>query len=429
MISIHQIITYALMDFVVCISFPVFYSSVLPMRYGRKKYLMIFPAVMYLIINPIIYLLKCPQLLQFSLAVILMLIGVFVFSNGKPLEKIFFTLIPYAINIISSVIYLFLRSLFMPDFKLVFGYGDYIDLIFYTLGAVVPLFFISRLIRHKKPKISDLIIIYIITTILIQIIAMTFILYLYTASLDRIIFMIAFVIYMIASLVINIFVVQYIFRINCAQLRRELIENQYDLLCSQYDELRNNYVVYKKLRHDLKDHIQVIDGLSHSGNTSDLTEYTGKLLNSWDSLSSKTFCDVPAVDIVLANKYSIAVSENIRTDFTVTGVSCANADNVYMCSIFANLLNNAIEAAVQSDEAPFIELKSGIIMGNFIITCRNSMPQKKINKKDPEQHGYGLHIISELTKLLNGSFIYENDDNTYTATVTLPSKNQSDVHP
>ena len=99
----------------------------------------------------------------------------------------------------------------MPEYEVVFGNIDYIDLVFYTIGLILPLFLISRLVQRKKPNISDLTIIYVITTILVQMIAMTFILYVYTINLDRVVFMTALISYMVISLALNILVIRYQF--------------------------------------------------------------------------------------------------------------------------------------------------------------------------------------------------------------------------
>ena len=422
MASIHQIIINALADLTSCIVFPLFYASVFSMGEKKRKYLLIFPAVMFFVIVPLMYLAKFPQFLRFFIGFGGMLAGVCIFSNDKPLKKILYTAIPYAANIVTSMIYVFFRTVFMPDYEMVVGRGDYIDLAFYVIGIVLSLFLISRLVQRKKPDISDLTIIYVITTILVQMIAMTFIMYVYTINLDRVVFMTALITYMIISLALNILVIRYIVHVSRENSRRELVENQYELLCAQYGELRGSYVAYKKLRHDLKDHVRVIEGLSRRGKTDELTEYANNIIENWDTLSSKTFCDVPAVDVVLADKYSVAAAKNIRADFAVSGISEVGADSVYLCSIFANLLNNAIEAAEQCGGSPYVELRSGISMGNLVITCRNGIPQTRREKKDPEMHGYGLRIISELSKLLGGSFAYSSDEDTFTATVMLPVK-------
>ena len=101
-------------------------------------------------------------------------------------------------------------------------------------------------------------------------------------------------------------------------------------------------------------------------------------------------------------KNTIWLQLNHNTNrFLVGGIKEANLDNVYLCSIFSNLLNNALEASKYCTTNPYIELKSSIQLGNLVITCRNSMPQVIRKKDDPNHnHGYGLHIIKDLSNLL-----------------------------
>ena len=125
----------------------------------------------------------------------------------------------------------------------------------------------------------------------------------------------------------------------------------------------------------------------------------------------------------------MATANHKRTDFLVGGIKEANLDNVYLCSIFSNLLNNALEASKYCTTNPYIELKSSIQLGNLVITCRNSMPQVIRKKDDPNHnHGYGLHIIKDLSNLLGGNFVYEHDEYNFTAIVTIPINDKEEVH-
>lgn len=420
---IFQIIT----DIVYTGASILFYSTILSMRYGRKKYISIFfPSYLLAIALPT-YFIDIPQYIIFFFGMGVMIAGIFVFSNDKPFKIIVYGFIPYIGNIITSILYIFGRSMFMPEYMIVFGSGDYIDSIFFSLGNILFLLLAYNVIRRKKPGISDLSAMYIITTLLIQMIVLTFIMYVYTVNLNGTIFMLALISYMIISLILNIIVIRYIVHISREQSRQEIVSKQYELLCAQYGELRSSYVGYRKLRHDLKDHISVMQGLSRKGENDELTKYANDLIESWDDLSSKTFCDVPAVDIVITDKYNIASANGIKADFVVSGISEVGADSIYMCSIFSNLLNNALEATLHCKDKPFIELRSGIRLGNLIITCRNSMPQDTEKKKKTDRNGYGLSIISELSKLLNGKFVHWNDEETFTATVTIPVKIKEEI--
>ena len=397
----------------------VFYSSVLSMRIKRWKFITVFVAVL-MIYSPLTYVLKLPQYAMFFTGLLLVLAMVFISSNDKMVKKLLFTFIPYIANIVTSMIYFFFKTLFMPDFYVVFGSVNIIDSIAYVIGLAVPLYAVAKIVRRREPDVSSLTVTYLICMVVLQMIILTFTMYVYSTHMSSFVFIATLTVYMIALILISLFIIRYSVRISREQSRRELIAKQYDLLVTQYGELRNNYVSYRKLRHDLKDHIRVIQGLSQRGETAELAEYADKLAQSWEMLSSKTFCDVPAVDIVLTDKYNVAVSYGISADFAVGGIRESGADSVYLCSIFSNLLNNAIEAAQRCSVKPRIELKSSIRMGNLVTICRNSLPDSLPEKKDPDLHGHGLNIISEFSELLGGSFVYEENNGMFTATVTIP---------
>lgn len=426
-----------LMDFSFSILIALFYASVLSARYGKTKFRVIVSAVMIIatIITNIIHM---PQMPMFFTGIAILMTCIFILSDDKPLKKILFTFIPYVSDILLSLVYLSLRTILMPNFDSAFG-GQTLAGLSSIPNAVEPLllftvemlilFSISKWIQHKKPKISDLTIVYILSIIIVQIFILTFLLYIYYAKISILKFVLVLIVYMIISISLTFLVIRYSIRISKEQAKQEFVVNQYNLLSSQYDQLRNNYVNYKKLRHDLKDHINVINGLSQKADKEELTEYTSKLLKNWDSLSAKTYCDVPAIDIILAEKYNMATANHIRTDFLVGGIKEANLDNVYLCSIFSNLLNNALEASKYCTTNPYIELKSSIQLGNLVITCRNSMPQVIRKKDDPNHnHGYGLHIIKDLSNLLGGNFVYEHDEYNFTAIVTIPINDKEEVH-
>lgn len=426
-----------LMDFSFSILIALFYASVLSARYGKTKFRVIVSAVM-IIATIITDLLHTPQTTKFFLGIFILMGCIFILSDDKPLKKILFTFIPYISDILLSLTYLSLRTILLPNFDSAYG-GQTLTGLSRIPNAVEPLllfivemlvlFLISKWIQHKKPKMSDLTIIYILSIIIVQIFILTFLMHIYYAKVSILKFILVLILYMVISILLTVLVIRYSIRISKEQAKQEFVVNQYNLLSSQYDQLRNNYVNYKKLRHDLKDHINVINGLSQKADKEELTEYTSKLLKNWDSLSAKTYCDVPAIDIILAEKYNMATANHIRTDFLVGGIKEANLDNVYLCSIFSNLLNNALEASKYCTINPYIELKSSIQLGNLVITCRNSMPQVIRKKDDPNHnHGYGLHIIKDLSNLLGGNFVYEHDEHNFTAIVTIPINGKEEIH-
>lgn len=420
--NIQSIILSLLSDIMFSVTYPTFYSSVVKLRIKRWQYVLMMASIIMLL-TPLQYILPISHLVVFISGIIINIGGIIIFGKDKLPKKIIYGLIPYAADILCSSVYLIIRSFLMPEWQPDFGVkvlSDYLEAAILLLQTILSLFIISKIIKRKKPTINDLTAIYMLIIMIVQMFIMTFIMYIYYNNVNYAVFCTVLIIYMLVSAGLTIAVLYYTVRINRKQIKQDMIEQQYQFMNTQYEQLQNSYVSYKKLRHDIKDHLNVVNGLAMQGKTEELQAYTNTLTQDWEALSSKTFCDVPAVDIIIAEKYNIASASGIKTDFVISGVKETNADNVYLSSIFANLLNNALEASSHCSHEPYISLRCAIMMKKLVITCRNSMPDHPHTKSDAQNHGYGLHIIDDFAKLLGGTFVYEHDDSMFTAIVTIP---------
>ena len=417
----HELIFEILADITIGLAFPLFYASVFNLRIKKWQYILPM-MIIFSVLGPILFVLNTPQIVVFVTGICINFTSILLFSKDAILKKIFYLLIPYFSDMLLSFGYISLRSILMPGWESNFGslkYNDTAEFIILMLQSVLSLFVISKIIQRKKPKINDLTVIFLVTMMIVQIFFVTVAMYIYYTDVSIYYFFTVLGIYMFISVTLTLAVVYISIRISRRQNKQELIVRQYYFLNTQYEQLRNSYISYKKLRHDLKEHINVINGLAIQGKSDELKDYISTLNESWETLSSKTFCDVPAVDVVIADKYNVASAAGMKLDFAVGGIKETNADSVYMCSIISNLLNNAMEAAALCSE-PYITLHSGIVMNNLVITCRNSISDIKIEKENPENHGYGLKIIKDFAAQLNGNFVYNKDGNAFNAVVTIP---------
>lgn len=413
-------------DLIFSLMYALFISSTLSMRFGKVKYI-ILHSCCFVLADFINAFLHTPQYVMNLYGICTLLLLSFAFSNDKPIKILSYTMIPYALNSLTIIIYIYIKMLLFKAPMVSFGASGFADGILSSLLMPLPLFLISRRLRRKKTEISDLTVTYLLSVLTLQTLFICFCIHMYLGNISFPVFMSGLLIFMMLTILTSLYIIRRTIKINRENSRREIIEDRYKQLSLQYENLRNSYLSYKKLRHDLKDHIRIINGLAQRGENTELSEYTKKLTDDWDSLTAATFCDLPAADIILSEKYSIAVGRGIDTDFLLSGIKQLEADSVYLCSILSNLLNNAIEAAAQSTGERFIRLRSDIQMNNLVITCRNSVPEQPIPKPDAENHGFGLEIIKELAELLGGNFIYSRDDSGFSAAVTIPVKKGADV--
>lgn len=421
--NLYLLIFSLIADTVFSIIYPTFYSSVAELRIKKWQYVLIM-FLIFILFTPWQYIFPIPHIVVYVSGIVINLLGLIIFSKEKITRKIIYTLIPYVVDIVGSSIYLVIRLCLMPEWQPVFGskmISEVLELIIIMLQSILSLLIISKVLRRKKLKINNITAIYVIALIIVQMYMATFIMYIYWTKVHFSIFCTVLIAYILILAGLTIAVLYYNGLMNKKQIKQNMIENQYRFMNVQYEQLQNSYISYKKLRHDIKEHLNVVNALAMQGHIEELKTYTNTLTQNWEALSSKTFCNVPAVDIILVEKYNAANASGIKADFIVNNVKEVNADNVYLSSIFANILNNALEASSHCSHEPYIHLRCGIMMEKLVITCRNSMPDSPYQKSDAQNHGYGLHIIDDLVKLLGGTFVHECDNSIFTSVVTIPT--------
>lgn len=111
--------------------------------------------------------------------------------------------------------------------------------------------------------------------------------------------------------------------------------------------IENELQTYRQHRHDMKNHLMVLHELARQGQLEELQEYvdnyTGSVMNT-SLISVDTGSE--ELDILLFSKISAARSKGIAFQFTCsTSVNIGSRKIPTVISLFANLLDNALEAA------------------------------------------------------------------------------------
>ena len=111
---------------------------------------------------------------------------------------------------------------------------------------------------------------------------------------------------------------------------------------ARFEEAQVLYGNLRSLRHDMKNHMQAIQGLIDLGQVQDSKEYMDRLNKTVEDIDGKFNTGNILCDVVLNDKYRIAIKDNIRmsVDFRYDG-GIADFD---MGIILSNLCDNAIEA-------------------------------------------------------------------------------------
>lgn len=136
-------------------------------------------------------------------------------------------------------------------------------------------------------------------------------------------------------------------------------------------EARIRYEQAGAFRHDVKNHLSVLDGLLRSGNLEEGRAYLKKLEAVSQSLSFPYQTGNPVVDILLGEKLGLA--KDITAEVSLLLPSPCGIDDFDLCVIFANALDNAVAACRSGGGAQSIRIggkqQGDLYLLSFENTC------------------------------------------------------------
>lgn len=222
-----------------------------------------------------------------------------------------------------------------------------------------------------------------------------------------------------------------IIKSNKIYIENKFIKEKMNMQYQNYINLQESQSKVRKLYHDVKNHIICIEGLYSNNELS--KKYIDNIkndLNEWKSLS---LTGNMILDIILNEKKKICESNENNIDFFVNiNFSCCSfIDMLDVCSIFSNIIDNAIEACLKITNpniSRFIKIKGTIVNGFFIIKCENSKVNDikfkdnniKTDKKSSYLHGIGLKSIKTSVHKYDGEVFIDYDDTTFIIKIFIP---------
>ncbi|MCI8688499.1 MAG: GHKL domain-containing protein [Lawsonibacter sp.] len=177
-------------------------------------------------------------------------------------------------------------------------------------------------------------------------------------------------------------------------------------------EAQARYEQTKSFRHDIKNHLSVLDGLLRSGKLEEGREYLKRLETVSASLSFPYQTGNPVVDILLGEKLGLV--KEIAAEVSLALPKPCGIDDFDLCVLFANALDNAITACRASDGAKTIRI-SGKRQGDFyMLTFENTCSGGPLPPA-----GTGLSNIRAVAEKYHGALLTEKNGQKFYLCVLL----------
>ncbi len=219
---------------------------------------------------------------------------------------------------------------------------------------------------------------------------------------------------------------------------REKNEYQENYLAAELEyieQYKRSQTETRAFRHDIINNLSLTNMMLDEGKTEEASAHLKELLGNVQALSPQYITGDEMLDCIVAMK--AAKMEELGITFSSDGVvdGGLNMKPMDVCSIFANAIDNAIEAARKcpEDVETFVSLAIKRTEKFFVIRIENSAEGKVdvekllitsgyTSKKDKEHHGFGLRNIRLSVEKYDGLLKAESEEGRFMLSIMIPRK-------
>ena len=203
----------------------------------------------------------------------------------------------------------------------------------------------------------------------------------------------------------------------------------------QYDRFAGEMENTRRLRHDLRHHLNVLGALNAQGQQDEITEYLKQYGAVYDHLSRQKFSGDPVVDSVLEYYLAMAGEEEIDVKCEVSlAKGGSGVDAIDMTVLLGNCLENAMKAM---RPLPVEERRLSVEMvpdrSMILLRVQNTCARSDGSgepagweafaaRRGKDLSSVGLHSITAIAEKYGGSAQFQCQNGVFTTRVILNPK-------
>lgn len=199
--------------------------------------------------------------------------------------------------------------------------------------------------------------------------------------------------------------------------RLELQEQQNEITHQYYEDMENNYNRSRRIIHDIRNHLNMLEQSSKLDNSEYFQDVHGML----NSLGLKFYSDNRMLNIILNDK--LKKLEPGQTECNMGGISLDFLADMDVTTIFANLLDNAIEAG-ENKKNFWLKLRGDRIQDFTVVKIWNPSGSDYAPGHSGKQghEGLGLENVRQAVEKYHGALNIENKDGIFSVTAVFPGE-------
>lgn len=191
-----------------------------------------------------------------------------------------------------------------------------------------------------------------------------------------------------------------------------------------YQGIRREQTQVRTLRHDLRNHLTVLQGLVEHGEREKVQAYLEQIVGSPALQGSRQLCENEAANAVVSAKAEEMERNGLIPDLQITLPPELPVADTDLCALLGNALDNAMEAAAKAgDKKIFMRCRTD--KGMLMLKVRNALAGDEredlaTTKPDQKHHGLGLAGMREIAARYGGILETSTDGGCFELLVCLP---------
>ena len=225
------------------------------------------------------------------------------------------------------------------------------------------------------------------------------------------------------------FVVQQMNKDNQTKLEYELMKEKEKYSKESMEIIKRGNEELREFKHDLKNYLLPMQEMAEKMPQSEIADAWEKIYQKMENVQTLIQTGNSYVDSMINTKISLARSE--KTDVKCTILSRMDGvDGLEFCSVFGNLMDNAIEAERTVADGKKIEILIEEKMGYLRLLVQNKIdrsvlkenPELRTTKKTEGVHGIGHKSVERTMQKMGGAVKYYEKDGMFCAETVFPVK-------
>lgn len=196
----------------------------------------------------------------------------------------------------------------------------------------------------------------------------------------------------------------------------------------QREEVIRVHEAARRLKHDMKNHIMVVNSYLLENETEKAGEYLSHVMDELNRIYTYIETGNSLLNYVLNQKLERAHQRGIHIQAQIENLTFAGMASVDFVSLLSNILDNALEGAKSRTGEPTLSVVVAAKRGYETIQVKNSVARSVLldnpslsSSKDEESHGYGVRQIRDIVEKYEGLSRFYEEGGMFCVEVMIPA--------